>query len=264
MTITFSEAISRLSTADLTAINGSLSGLSSLDGGKTWTATLTPTANLNSATGQVSLNTSLISDPFGNSGTGSAVSNSYVVRTLSLTGDPLFRTSDPAPPQVVPNVPLQPYVFTPPTGDLGSPLTFAPLFEQRVLGDGIRPLGDIFINRGALSRSFIAQVFSSSTGGGDGSGHGFLGFGGGDGGVFGVSTLSGLFSRESAEGESELDAFGDHSIQGAGDGAQGLSGALGAQTLNQQLEQLKTTEQRQIDALAGALQQVGISEMQAG
>ncbi|MNW03458.1 hypothetical protein D3C71_1993970 [compost metagenome] len=82
--------------------------------------------------------------------------------------------------------------------------------------------------------------------------------------MFGVSTLSGLFSRESAEGESELDAFGDHSIQGAGDGAQGLSGALGAQTLNQQLEQLKTTEQRQIDALAGALQQVGISEMQAG
>ncbi|MGO4612464.1 hypothetical protein AB4142_39615, partial [Variovorax sp. 2RAF20] len=64
---------------------------------------------------------------------------------------------------------MQPIVFAPPTGNLGSPLTFAPLFEQRVLGVGIRPLGDFFIKRGALSPSFIAQVFTSSDSGGKGS-----------------------------------------------------------------------------------------------
>jgi hypothetical protein len=159
-------------------------------------------------------------------------------------------------------VPLQPIIFTPPTGDLGSPLTFAPLFEQRVMGNGIRPLGDIFINHGALTPSFIAQVFTSSDNGGDGSGHGFLGFGGGDGGVFGSSTLSSLFNQAtSSEGDS-LNTFGNQSIR-AGDVSQGLRGVFGAPSLGQQLQQLKDTEQRQVDSLAAALQQVGISEMQA-
>ncbi|AVX86929.1 glycosyl hydrolase [Pseudomonas koreensis] len=274
--ITFNEAVSGFELADLSVANGTLSNLSSSDGGKTWTATLTPTANVNSASNAISINTAGVSDLSGNSGSGISQSGNYVINTVSVVvppvtptsplvvvpPDPEFRSSDPVVPPPAPNVPLQPLIFTPPTGDLGSPLTFAPLFEQRVIGNGIRPLGDIFINHGALSPSFIAQVFTSSDSGGDGSGHGFLGFGGGDGGVFGSSTLSSLFHQDSAAERDSLNAFDRHSITG-GDIAQGLRGVFGAPTLGQQLQQIKDSEQHRVDNLAAALQQVGISEMQA-
>ncbi|MGP6458246.1 Ig-like domain-containing protein [Pseudomonas parakoreensis] len=274
--ITFNEAVSGFELADLSVANGTLSNLSSSDGGKTWTATLTPTANVNSASNAISINTAGVSDQSGNSGSGISQSGNYVINTVPVVvppvtptsplvvvpPDPEFRSSDPVVPPPAPNVPLQPLIFTPPTGDLGSPLTFAPLFEQRVIGNGIRPLGDIFINHGALSPSFIAQVFTSSDSGGDGSGHGFLGFGGGDGGVFGSSTLSSLFHQDSAAERDSLNAFDRHSITG-GDISQGLRGVFGAPTLGQQLQQIKDSEQHRVDNLAAALQQVGISEMQA-
>ncbi|EJM12321.1 BNR/Asp-box repeat protein [Pseudomonas sp. GM18] len=259
VTFTFSEAVSNFDLSDLSVTNGELTNLVSSDGGKTWTGTFTPAANITDPSNFIALDTSNVTDLAGNLGASVAVSNNYRIDTVP-TPPPLVLT-----PVVVadpPNVPLQPIIFTPPTGDLGSPLTFAPLFEQRVIGNGIRPLGDIFINHGALTPSFIAQVFSSSESGGDGSGHGFLGFGGGDGGVFGSSTLSSLFNQNtSSEGDS-LNTFGNQSIK-AGDASQGLRGVFGAPTLGQQLQQLKDTEQRQVDSLAAALQQVGISEMQA-
>ncbi|WP_371917920.1 Ig-like domain-containing protein [Pseudomonas sp. B26(2017)] len=270
--ITFNEAVSGFDLSDLSVANGTLSNLSSSDGGKTWTATLTPNANVNSTSNAISLNTAGVSDLSGNSGSGVSSSGNYVINTVPpvtptsalivVTPDPEFRSSDPVVPPPPPNVPLQPIVFTPPTGDLGSPLTFAPLFEQRVIGNGIRPLGDIFINRGALSPSFIAQVFTSSDNGGDSSGHGFLGFGGGDGGVFGSSTLSSLFNQDSSAERDSLNAFGSQSIKG-GDISQGLRGVFGAPTLGQQLQQIKDSEQHRVDNLAAALQQVGISEMPA-
>ncbi|MBX8472386.1 glycosyl hydrolase, partial [Pseudomonas sp. RIT778] len=277
VTITFNEAVSGFDLSDLSVANGTLSNLSSSDGGKTWTATLTPNANVNSASNAISLNTAGVSDLSGNSGSSVSSSANYVINTVPVvpvppviptsplivvTPDPEFRSSDPVAPPPPPNVPLQPIVFTPPTGDLGSPLTFAPLFEQRVIGNGIRPLGDIFINRGALSPSFIAQVFSSSDNLGDGSGHGFLGFGGGDGGVFGSSTLSSLFNQDSSTERDSLNAFGSQSIKG-GDISQGLRDVFGAPTLGQQLQQIKDSEQHRVDNLAAALQQVGISEMPA-
>jgi hypothetical protein len=259
VTFTFSEAVSNFDLSDLSVTNGDLTNLASSDGGKTWTGTFTPTANITDPSNFIALDTSNVTDLAGNLGASVAVSNNYTIDTVP-TPPPLVLT-----PVVVadpPNVPLQPIIFTPPTGDLGSPLTFSPLFEQRVIGNGIRPLGDIFMNHGALAPSFIAQVFSSSDSGGDGSGHGFLGFGGGDGGVFGSSTLSSLFNQDtSSEGDS-LNTFGNQSIR-AGDVSQGLRGVFGAPSLGQQLQQLKDTEQRQVDSLAAALQQVGISEMQA-
>lgn len=177
-------------------------------------------------------------------------------------GDSEFRSSDPVVPPLPPYVPLQPTVATPPVGDLSSPLTFAPLFEQRVLGDGIRPLGDIFINRGALAPSYIAQVFGSSDAGGDGNGHGFLGFGGGDGGVFSQSTLSVLFGQETAGDKGSLKAFDDHGLKVV-DVSQGMRGVFGAPSLTQQLQLMQDTEQRQVRDLAKAFEQVGISEMPA-
>ena len=273
VTITFNEAVSGFDLADINVGNGTLSNLSSSDGGKTWTATLTPNANINSASNAISVNSAGVSDLSGNSGSGVSSSNNYAINTVPavvppttptsvVIPDPLIRSSDPVVAPPPPNVPLQPIIFTAPTGDLGSPLTFAPLFEQRVIGNGIRPLGDIFMNHGALSPSFIAQVFSSSDSGTDGSGHGFLGFGGGDGGVFGSSTLASLFNQDSAAERDSLNAFGSQSLK-AGDVSQGLRGVFGAPTLGQQLQQLKDTEQHRVDNLAAALQQVGISEISA-
>jgi hypothetical protein len=279
VTITFNEAVSGFDLSDIAVANGTLSNLSSSDGGKSWTATLTPNANVNSANNAISVNSAGVSDASGNSGSGVSSSNNYAINTVPVVvpptvptvpttptsvviPDPLIRSSDPVVPAPPPNVPLQPFIFTPPTGELGSPLTFAPLFEQRVNGNGIRPLGDIFINHGALSRSYIAQVFSSSDSSGDGSGHGFLGFGGGDGGVFASSTLASLFSQDRAAERDALNAFGSQSLK-AGDISQGLRGVFGAPTLGQQLQQLKDTEQHRVDDLAAALQQVGISEMSA-
>ncbi|WP_166217909.1 Ig-like domain-containing protein [Pseudomonas atagonensis] len=268
VTITFNEAVSGFDLSDISVGNGTLSNLSSSDGGKTWTATLTPNANVNSANNAISFNSAGVSDLSGNSGSGVSSSNNYAINTVPTTRinvvipDPLVRSSDPVVSPPPPNVPLQPIIFTPPSGDLGSPLTFSPLFEQRVIGNGIRPLGDIFMNHGALSPSFIAQVFTSSDSGGDGSGHGFLGFGGGDGGVFGSSTLASLFNQNSAAERDSLNAFGSQSLK-AGDVSQGLRGVFGAPTLGQQLQQLKDTEQHRVDNLAAALQQVGISEIPA-
>ncbi|WP_438300318.1 Ig-like domain-containing protein [Pseudomonas sp. NMS19W] len=274
--ITFNEAVTGFDLSDLSVANGTLSNLSSSDGGKTWTATLTPNANVNSASNAISVNSAGVSDLSGNSGSGISQSGNYVVNTVPVSvppvtptsplvvvsPDPEFRIDVPVVAPPLPDVPLQPVIFAPPTGDLGSPLTFPPLFEQRVIGNGIRPLGDIFINHGALSPSFIAQVFTSSDSGGDGSGHGFLGFGGGDGGVFGISTLSSLFNQDSAAERDSLNAFDSHSIRG-GDVSQGLRGVFGAPTLGQQLQEIKDSEQHRVDNLAAALQQVGISEMPA-
>jgi len=262
VTFTFSEKVSGFALDDLSVANGTLSNLASNDGGKTWTATLTPTANLNDPSNFITLDTGLVNDMTGNAGSGYANSNNYAINTIALTGDPLFRVTEPAPPPGAPDVPLQPIVFGRPVGDLGSPIGFPALFEQREMGAGLPPIGSIFIRNGALAPSFIAQVFNSDSGA-NGGAQGFLGFGGGDGGVFGSSTLSGLFNRESGGGDSGLKAFDSRAIQGGGDAAQGLRGMFGAPTLGQQLQQIKDVEQRQVIDLAKALQQVGISEMQA-
>ncbi|ROM77365.1 glycosyl hydrolase [Pseudomonas brassicacearum] len=264
VTFTFNEAVTDFDLSDLSVTNGELTNLTTSDGGKTWTATFTPTVNLTDPSNFIALDASNVSDLSGNAGASVAVSNNYAIDTVvpnDVKPPPDFLTSDPVTVIAPSDVPLQPIVFTPPTGDLGSPLGFPALFEQRDVGGGLRPIGDIFINRGELAPSYIAQVFSSDAAG-DGSGQGFLGFGGGDGGVFGSSTVAGLFSQDfGSEGES-MDTFGSQSMQG-GDVSQGLRGMFGAPTLGQQLQNLKDTEQRQVDGLAMALQQVGISQVQA-
>ncbi|MGC5703850.1 DUF4347 domain-containing protein [Pseudomonas sp. NFXW11] len=263
VTFTFSEKVSGFDLSDLSVANGVLSNLVSSDGGKTWTATLTPTANLVDPSNFITLDTSLVTDLAGNAGTGYANSNNYGINTVALGGDPEFRISDPVVPTPgQPTVPLQPVVFTSPTGDLGSPVGFPPLFEQRESGVGLPPLGNIFIGNGGLAPSYIAQVFGNETGG-DGNSSGFLGFGGGDGGVFGGSTLSTLFSRESTGDTSAQSAFDRHSGKGPGDASQGLRGVFGAPTLGQQLQQLKDSEQKQLHELAWALEQAGISAIPA-
>ena len=50
VTITFSEAVTGFNNADLTIANGTLTAVSSSDGGITWTATFTPTTTIKDTT----------------------------------------------------------------------------------------------------------------------------------------------------------------------------------------------------------------------
>ncbi len=79
VTITFSEAVTAFDNADLTIANGTLTAVTSSDGGVTWTATLTPNANIIDATNIISLNDSGIRDLAGNFGIGTTHSNNYAI-----------------------------------------------------------------------------------------------------------------------------------------------------------------------------------------
>ncbi|WP_216594969.1 Ig-like domain-containing protein [Comamonas testosteroni] len=85
VTITFSEAVSGFSNADLTIANGTLSAVSSSDGGITWTATFTPTANTSDATNLITLDNSRVTDAAGNVGSGTTDSNNYAIDTQRPT-----------------------------------------------------------------------------------------------------------------------------------------------------------------------------------
>ncbi len=82
VTIAFSEAVTGFTSADMTVANGTLNSLSSFDGGTTWTATLTPTANVTDPTNVITLANAGVTDAAGNAGTGTTDSNNYAIDTL--------------------------------------------------------------------------------------------------------------------------------------------------------------------------------------
>ncbi|WP_291596414.1 Ig-like domain-containing protein [Comamonas sp.] len=99
VTITFSEAVTGFSNSDLTVSGGTLSAVTSSDGGVTWTAIFTPDANTNSATNVVSLDNTGYTDTAGNAGTGTSVSNNYAIDTQRPTAtivmsDPTLRAGE--------------------------------------------------------------------------------------------------------------------------------------------------------------------------
>ncbi|PTT87921.1 glycosyl hydrolase, partial [Pseudomonas sp. HMWF005] len=85
VTITFSEAVTGFSNADLTIANGTLSAVSSSDGGITWTATFTPTANITDATNLITLDNTGVQNGSGNVGVGTTDSNNYAIDTQRPT-----------------------------------------------------------------------------------------------------------------------------------------------------------------------------------
>ncbi|WP_197018374.1 Ig-like domain-containing protein, partial [Sphingomonas sp. URHD0057] len=82
VTITFSEAVQNFSNADVTVLGGTLSALSSSDGGITWTGTFTATNGVET-TGSVTVNAGGYNDAAGNAG-GSG-SDSVVIDTKNPT-----------------------------------------------------------------------------------------------------------------------------------------------------------------------------------
>ncbi|TKR24049.1 hypothetical protein FA014_08170, partial [Cellulomonas hominis] len=85
VTVAFDEAVTAFTAADLVVQGGTVSGLSSSDGGITWTATLTPAADV-TATGQViTLANGAVADLAGNTGAGTSTSPAYSVDTQRPT-----------------------------------------------------------------------------------------------------------------------------------------------------------------------------------
>ncbi|MDH0292045.1 DUF4347 domain-containing protein [Pseudomonas sp. GD04087] len=206
-----------------------------------------------SVSGQGSLgltvNAGGINDAAGNALGNSLRGDSYVIGSLS-DGDPQFRITTPSVPTTPSTTPLQPNVPVLVTPQGTSPVLPSSLFQSEGPG-GLPPLGNIFVQDGGLSQSFIAQAFGSSSFG-DGSGSGFLGFGGGDAGVFGSSTLAGIFDRNGVDENTPLKAFDRRS----GHIDQGIRGIFGAPSLTQQLQQIHDSEQQPVRELAWALGQV--------
>ena len=79
VTITFSEAVSGFTNSDLSVTNGTLSAVTSADGGMTWTATFTPTAGVTDVTNMITLDLTGVTDAAGNAGSGTADSNNYAI-----------------------------------------------------------------------------------------------------------------------------------------------------------------------------------------
>ncbi len=99
VTFTFSEPVLGFSNANLTVENGTLSAVATADGGKTWTATLTPAAGVYDVTNVITLNHPGITDSVGtpsvgtpSSGTTTKSPNYSVITALNtaqLVADPL-------------------------------------------------------------------------------------------------------------------------------------------------------------------------------
>ncbi|HSV77930.1 MAG TPA: Ig-like domain-containing protein, partial [Ramlibacter sp.] len=79
VSIAFSEAVTSFSNADVTVENGTLDTLTSSAGGLTWTATFTPSSNMEDATNTVTV-AAAYTDAAGNGGSGSTSPN-YTVDT---------------------------------------------------------------------------------------------------------------------------------------------------------------------------------------
>jgi hypothetical protein len=262
-TVTFSEDVNGVDLADFAlsttgSASGTLLSLVQIDA-RTYRITV------GGVTGQGTLGLSLtavgsgIADAVGNALQSNFSSTGYTLGGLN-TGDPEFRANPTPNVPTTPTAPPQPNVPGAPPSSTTSPLLPPPLFEQPTLGSGVPTVGNIFINNGALAPSYIAQVFASSdSGAGNGSGIGFLGFGGGDGGVFGTSSFSSMFNKDVPleSGEIQL-RWGTSSGNGLGGGE-----ILGAPTLSQQLQEIGESEQRQIRELAWALGEIPLQMPQA-
>lgn len=82
VTITFSEAVTGFTNADLSIANGTLSSVSSADGGLTRTATFTPTSSVEDTTNLITLDNTGVTDAAGNAGTGTT---NYAIDTRPPT-----------------------------------------------------------------------------------------------------------------------------------------------------------------------------------
>ncbi len=90
LTFVFSEIVSGFDTSDITASNGTVSGLASTDG-RTWTATFTPAANTQASVNNIAVGADY-TDAAGNAGTAGASAN-FTIDTTLLPVNYLYGTN---------------------------------------------------------------------------------------------------------------------------------------------------------------------------
>jgi large repetitive protein len=93
VTFTFSEAVTGFSNADISAANGTLSTVSSSDGGTTWTATFTPSTQTEDATNVITVAAGSYTDQAGNAGLAGSSAN-YTVDTTPPVAPNAVLSSD--------------------------------------------------------------------------------------------------------------------------------------------------------------------------
>jgi hypothetical protein len=101
LTVTFSEPVTTLTPANLVATRGTLSGLATADGGRTWTATFTPDAGVSADAITIRLDLPGVTDRAGNPGAAAVLSAAFAVETPA-------GTVPTAPVPAVPAVPAAP------------------------------------------------------------------------------------------------------------------------------------------------------------
>ncbi len=106
LTISFNEIVNGFDKSAVTAPNGTLGEFTTLDGGMTWSATFTPTANTNAASNMISVSLAGVSDLAGNPGAGSASSPNYAVQTTVPVTPPVTPPTNPPAPGTIDGVPL--------------------------------------------------------------------------------------------------------------------------------------------------------------
>ncbi|MBC3452457.1 DUF4347 domain-containing protein [Pseudomonas mosselii] len=264
-TVTFSEDVSGVDLADFELVgngnaSGTLQSLVRLDG-RTWQINVGGVAGAGSLALALRSSGTGITDAAGNALVGGFIGQGVALQ--SNDGDPEFRAYPPAQPvQVSPGMPVSVSPL-PVTAPYQSPLLPQPLFEVPTSGGGLPTLGNLFIQNGALAPSYLAQVFAGHQGDsaiGNGSGAGFLGFGGGDANVFGASSLANIFDKTLPDDGGQFELSGGKPFR---QGAEAEKGLTGAPTLWQQLQAFREGEQRQARQLAQALGQVEVPAPQA-
>ncbi|WP_010109370.1 Ig-like domain-containing protein, partial [Verminephrobacter aporrectodeae] len=87
VTFRFSETVNGFTRDDieLSDANGTMGPLTANTDGRTWTATFTPTANVNDASNTIRVNLTGVTNAAGNAGTGTASSDNYTVNTQRPT-----------------------------------------------------------------------------------------------------------------------------------------------------------------------------------
>ncbi|MCP5019871.1 MAG: flagellar hook-length control protein FliK, partial [Ketobacter sp.] len=80
LTITFSEAVTNFDNSDITLENGTITAVSSADGGVTWTGTFTPTDDIEDTTNVISVGTAL-TDLAGNAPLAGNSTGNYTIDT---------------------------------------------------------------------------------------------------------------------------------------------------------------------------------------
>ena len=158
VTFTFTEAVTGFTTDDVMVPSGALTNLVSADGGRTWTATLTPAAGSVDTTNVLTLAYSGIADLAGNAGTGTVDSGNYAVDTTPPPPVPDTPSTPSTPSTLVDGMPVQAGTVTLPGGVVGNTISVPVVTASRSETSGASGVADIPLATGGGANLLLAQL----------------------------------------------------------------------------------------------------------